>query len=149
MKIYIGADHNGFQYREKLLLYLQFKGYEVHDDGTKQFDPTDDFPVLAARVVNDVLGGHTKDARGILLCGSGQGMCMAANRFNGIRAVLGHDEESVRSARNDDDANVLCLPAHSLDEAAIKGLVDIFLETPFAGASRFARRIKELDELHG
>lgn len=149
MKIFVAADHNGFQYREKLLLYLQYAGYDVHDDGTKSLDPQDDFPLLAERVVTDMRTNDDPDTRGILLCGSGQGMCMAANRFNGIRAVLGYDVESVRSARHDDDANVLCMPAHALDEATMKQLVEIFLVTKFANAPRFVRRIRELDEFRG
>ena len=81
------------------------------------------------------------------MCGSGQGMCMAANRFRGIRACLGYDRESVRSARNDDDSNVLCLPANTLEKGELKVIVETWLNTPFANASRFKRRIKELDEL--
>jgi len=83
---------------------------------------------------------------GILLCGSGQGMVMAANRHKGIRAMLGYDEAGVKAARNDDDANILCMPAE-LETEKMTELSKLFIETPFAGAPRFIRRIKELDEL--
>lgn len=148
MKIYIGADHNGFHLRNTLIQYLQRAGYDVHDDGGDTLDPNDDFPVFAQRVVKDVLGSDDKDARGILICGSGQGMCMAANRFKGIRAVLGYDRESVRSARNDDDSNVLCLPATLFkDDKSLNVVVETWLNTPFAAAPRFVRRIQEMDNI--
>lgn len=149
MKIYIGADHNGFQLRASLVDYLKRAGYNVVDDGDQQLDPVDDYPVFAHKVVTDVLSSDDADARGILICGSGQGMCMAANRFKGIRALLGYDRESVRSARNDDDANVLCLPANLLQKDKANVLVETFLSTPFAAAPRFSRRIKEIDDLVG
>ena len=147
MKIFVGADHNGYDLRKQLVSYLTRAGYEVVDEGEAVLDPNDDFPVFAGRVVMDVLGSSDKDARGILICGSGQGMCMAANRFKGIRALLGYDRESVRSARNDDDANILCLPAHLLKQDEANVLVETFLITPFAAAPRFSRRIREMDEL--
>jgi ribose 5-phosphate isomerase B len=149
MKIFIGADHNGFRLRQSLIDYLKRAGYDVLDEGDSQLDPADDFPVFAGKVVKDVLGSKDQDPRGILICGSGQGMCMAANRFKGIRALLGYDRESVRSARNDDNANILCLPANILEKDTAYVLVETFLSTPFAGAPRFARRIKEIDDLVG
>ena len=145
MKVYIGADHNGFHMKGELLKHLQSSGHEVVDEGDRQPDANDDFPIYAQKVVNGILASDDKDARGILLCGSGQGMCMSANRYKGIRALLGYDNESVRSARNDDDANVLCLPANRLDSHSVKQLADSFLGTDFAAAPRFVRRIKEMD----
>jgi len=147
MKIYVGADHNGFHDKAALVDHLKRLGYDVADDGDAQMDPEDDYPIFAEKVAKDVLGSGDADARGILLCGSGQGVCMAANRFKGIRAALGYDVESVRSSRNDDDANVLCLPARTLDADGVNQLAEIFLKTPFAAAERFVRRIHELDGL--
>lgn len=149
MKIYLGADHNGFDYKAKLAEYLQRSGYEVVDEGDTTRQPEDDFPQFASRVVQAMRADSDSDARGILICGSGQGMCMAANRFRGIRACLAFDQEEARSARNDDDANVLCLSARTLDFDTSVGIVHTFLMTPFAGASRFKRRVQELDELGG
>lgn len=148
MKVYIGADHNGFHLRNALIEYLKRAGYDVVDEGDTKLEPEDDFPVFAQRVVKDVLGSDDSDARGILLCGSGQGMCMAANRFKGIRAALGYDRESIRAARNDDDANVLCLPANTIDKSQLNILTEMFLNTAFAAAPRFKRRLAQLDEMN-
>lgn len=147
MKVFIGADHNGFRLRNELLDYLKRAGYDVVDDGDAKLNPDDDFPIFAAKVVTDMLSSNDADPRGILICGSGQGMCMAANRFRGIRALLAYDRESVRSARNDDDANVLCLPASIFQNDSANVLVETFLNTSFAAAPRYTRRISELDEL--
>ena len=87
MKIYIGADHNGFEFKAKLSDYLKRSGYEVVDEGG-QHNPDDDFPQFAGRVVHAMQQDDGLDVRGILICGSGQGMAMAANRFKGIRAAL-------------------------------------------------------------
>jgi ribose 5-phosphate isomerase B len=148
VKIYIGADHNGYRLKEVLEAHLRKLGYEVVDNGNQQPDPNDDFPVFAQKVVKDVLSSDAKDPRGILLCGSGQGMCMAANRFKGIRAALLYDHESARSSRNDDDSNVACLPALSLSQSDAFAYVETWLNTPFAKAHRFVRRIQEMDEMN-
>jgi ribose 5-phosphate isomerase B len=147
MKIFIGADHNGFEYKQQLSEALKQAGHEVIDDGDLTINPDDDFPQFASKVVNELLASNDPEAKGILVCGSGQGMCMAANRFKGIRASLCWNPNEARSARNDDDSNILCLSSKytSLDEAGT--IMATFLSTPFAGAPRFIRRIKELDEL--
>lgn len=147
MKIYLGADHNGYEYKEELERYLKKRGHEVVDVGNQQYEATDDFPQFGAMVATNVLADE--DSVGILLCGSGQGVCMAANRFNGIRASLVWNESEARASRHDDDANVLCLPAKEIPNfTAIQNLVDTWLATSFTGAARFRRRIKQLDELH-
>ena len=147
MKIYIGTDHNGFALKTSLVSYLQRAGYDVVDDSGATLNPEDDFPVFAQKVVKDILTSDDPEPRGILLCGSGQGMCMAANRFKGIRAALGYDRESIRLARNDDDANILCLPAKFLEKDTTNMLVETFLNTPFANAPRYVRRIQEMDNI--
>jgi ribose 5-phosphate isomerase B len=146
MKIFIGADHNGYELKEKLEEYLKSQGYEVIDKGDTSLRPDDDFPIYAAKVASEVLANS--GSRGILLCGSGQGICMAANRYKGIRASLVWDQDEAYSSRNDDDANILCLPARKLSFEQSKSLVETWLETPFAGAARFVRRIKQMDELN-
>jgi ribose 5-phosphate isomerase B len=148
MKIYIGADHNGYELKEALKRHLTDDGFEVIDQGDKQLEASDDFPLFAARVATAVLGSDDKDARGILICGSGQGMIMAANRYKGIRASLVWNMSEARSSRNDDDSNVLCLPAHEIDERTARGITTTWLKTPFAAAARFQRRINQLDELN-
>ena len=147
MKIYIGADHNGFALKNSLLSYLRANGYDVKDEGDSSLDPQDDYPEFAARVVTAMRASDDKHPRGILLCGSGQGICIAANRFKGIRASVCNDAEEVVAGRNDDDTNVLCLPARLLRTGEAERLVELWLHTPFAGAARFKRRIKALDEL--
>jgi len=147
MKIFLGADHNGWKIKEGLEAYLLHEGFEVEDLGDKGLDPNDDFPKYSAKVATAVLAN--KDSKGILLCGSGQGVCMVANRFNGIRASLIWNEYEARSSRNDDDANIMCLPAHELDLKKAQKLVDIWLKSQFEGAARFNRRIKQMDELIG
>ena len=147
MKIYIGADHNGFGLKHKLIDYLERAKYPVEDMGDDHLDPDDDFPVFAGKVCAAVLGSDDPDARGILICGSGQGMCMAANRFKGIRASLCWDRQSAHEVRNDDNANVLCLPAKLLEGPEANVIVETWLNTPFAGAPRFIRRLEELDRL--
>lgn len=148
MKVFVGADHNGFFLKQKLVDYLKKAGHDVVDDGNEKLDPADDFPVFAEKAVKDVLGSDDPDSRAILICGSGQGMCMAANRFKGIRAAVGYDHESVHASRNDDNANILCLPARTLAQDAAYDMVDTFLRTPFAAAERFNRRLREIDKLH-
>jgi ribose 5-phosphate isomerase B len=147
MKLYVGADHNGYYLRNSLIRYLRGAGYEVHDDGDKKLNPDDDYPVFAGRVVAAILGSDDPDPRGILICGSGQGMCIAANRFAGIRACLCYDRQSARVSRNDDNCNVLCLPADILAADKANIIVESWLNTAFAGAPRFIRRNHELDEL--
>lgn len=147
MKIYIDADHNGFELKHRLSDYLRHSGYEVFDVGTVVRDPNDDYPVVAARVVQGVFGSDHADSRGIIICGSGQGVCMAANRFKGIRASLAWDNQEAKLARNDDDSNVLCLPARMIDYDKARAITHTWLTTPFAGAPRYKRRINELDEL--
>ena len=147
MKIFLGADHNGFQYKQDLTAFLQAAGHEVIEEGNLMIDPNDDFPQFAGRTVNDLLASGDMEARGILLCGSGQGMCMAANRFKGIRASLCWNLETARASRNDDDSNVLCLAARYLSTEEAQSIITVFLNTPFAGAPRFVRRLNELDQL--
>lgn len=147
MKIYIGADHNGFELKAYLESFLKRSGHEIVDAGDVKRDPDDDFPQFAGRAVSMLLGDNDADARAILICGSGQGMCMAANRFKGIRASLCWNLTEARSSRNDDDSNVLCLSARSLSQDQAQAIVTTWLSTPFAGAPRYKRRIAQMDNL--
>lgn len=151
MKIYLGADHGGFYLKEKISAYLSKRNFDWEDVSGKELDPQDDFPQFAQIVATKVLGHDEKDdARGILICTGGQGMAMAANRFRGIRASVIWDKLEARETRNDNNSNVLCLPARILDAPGDdlelwKEVVDEWLTTPFAGASRYIRRNAELD----
>lgn len=139
----------GFNLKEKVFAYLVKHGYEVEDVGDKVLDPADDFPEFAQAAVLKVLGSDDKDPRAILLCGGGQGMAMAANRFRGIRASVIWDAFEAKMTRNDNESNVLCLPARILDDnnSCWEGIIETWLNTPFAGAVRFKRRNAQLDEL--
>lgn len=148
MKIFLGADHQGFHLKEKIEVYLAKRGFEVFDIGSEQLDPADDFPQFAQLAAMRVLGDDdVNQPRAILVCGGGQGMAMAANRFSGIRASVIWDSQEARMTRNDNDSNVLCLPSRVLDDDAElwKDIVDTWLTTPFAAAPRFKRRNAELD----
>lgn len=149
MRIYLGSDHQGFHFKEELFAYLSKHNYDVEDVGDKVLDPEDDFPHFAYMTVTKVLGSDDADPRGILLCGGGQGMAMAANRINGIRAAVIWDAYEAKMTRNDNDSNILCLPSRILEnnEDAWQGIVETWLNTPFAGAARFVRRNKQLDQL--
>lgn len=149
MKIYLGADHQGFAMKQDVFAYLTKRGYEVEDIGDKELDPNDDFPEFAQMAAIKVIGDEDPDPRAILLCGGGQGMCMAANRFRGIRASVIWDEYEAKMTRNDNDSNVLCLPSRVLedDDKAWQNIIDTWLITPFAAAARYKRRNAQIDEI--
>ncbi|OYX54049.1 RpiB/LacA/LacB family sugar-phosphate isomerase [Candidatus Saccharibacteria bacterium 32-50-13] len=149
MKIYLGADHNGHHLKEKIFAYLIKRKHEVEDVSEGELDPNDDFPEFAQMAALKVIGDEDKDPRAILICGGGQGMCMAANRFRGIRASVIWDAFEAKMTRNDNDSNVLCLPARVLDgdEKEWKDIIDTWLKTPFADAPRFRRRNAQIDEV--
>lgn len=149
MKIYLGSDHQGFHLKQKMFAYLVKNGYAVEDVGDTELDPADDFPEFANLAAIKIIGDDDPDARAILLCGGGQGMAMAANRFKGIRAAVIWDAYEAKMTRNDNDSNVLCLPARLLDDNEDKWqhIVDTWLTTPFAAAQRYVRRNRQLDEL--
>lgn len=151
MKIFLGADHRGFYLKDKVKDYLTLRGFDVEDIGGFEYDPNDDFPEFAHRAVAKIQSSSDSDPRAILLCGGAQGMGMAANRFKGIRASVVWDEEEAKWTRNDNDSNVLCLPARIFDkpenEFELKRVLDTWIETPFAKASRFIRRNRQIDEV--
>ena len=149
MKIYLGADHQGFHLKETMFAYLAKHGYDVEDIGGTELDPNDDFPVFAQAAALKVLGSVEDDPRGILICGGGQGMAIAANRFRGIRASVIWDAFEAKMTRFDNDSNVLCLPARILDTAdgaGWQGILETWLNTDHANAPRFKRRNAEIDE---
>ena len=149
MIIYVGADHRGYGLKGDVITYLKKAGYSVEDVGDKSYNPDDDFPVFAQRAANKVLTSTDIDPRAILVCGSGQGMLMAANRIKGIRAGLGWSIDAAKGIRNDEDSNVLAIPADLFTNGHQKALVIIeaWLNTPFANAARYRRRLKELDAI--
>ena len=149
MKIYLGADHQGFAMKERVFAYLVKRGYDVEDIGDKTLDPDDDFPQFAQLAALKVIGDTDADPRAILLCGGGQGMCMAANRFSGIRASVIWDAYEAKMTRNDNDSNILCLPSRVLqdNDSVWQDIIDTWLTKPFANAPRFRRRNAQIDEI--
>ena len=150
MKIYLGSDHAGFHLKEKVFAYLVKAGYEVEEVDRHGLEPNDDFPEFAQKAALKIIGETDKDPRAILLCGGGQGMAIAANRFRGIRASVIWDAHEAKMTRNDDDSNVLCLPARVLqnsEDGVWQGILEAWLSTRFAGAARFKRRIAQIDEV--
>jgi ribose 5-phosphate isomerase B len=147
MKIFIGNDHNGYRYRQMIFDYLAKLGHEAVDMGDGSVDPDDDFPIFAAKVATAVTTDEDVGARGILVCGSGQGMLMAANRFKGARAGLGYSVEAAKGIRNDEDSNIISLPSIVLQSDEWRSILDAWLTTPFAASVRYVRRNKELDQL--
>lgn len=151
MIVYLGADHQGYYLKNKIYHYLSRKGYPVTDYSNKELKPDDDFPQFAKAAASKVVDEENDTDMAILICGGGQGMAMAANRIKGVRAIVATTTEDARYGRNDNDANVLCLPSRVLDneynEALWKDIVDTFLKTTFSGAERYKRRNHEIDEL--
>lgn len=143
--IYLGADHRGFELKERLKKRLVDDGYEVTDLGNDHLDPNDDYVVYAHKVADAV--ANNQENRGILLCGSGAGVDMVANKVEGIRSALVFDVHRAVQARQHEDANVISLPADTLDEEKTYGIVKAFLETEFSGEERHIRRLEEMKEV--
>lgn len=143
MRIAIAADHAGFTLKERLKRRLAERGHQVVDHGTTSEDSVD-YPDFAAAVSRDVAKG-TSD-RGLLMCGSGVGMTIAANKVLGIRAALATNPEEVRLSRAHNDANVLAVGARFCTEEEAQILVDVFLNTEFDGG-RHAQRVEKIRQL--
>lgn len=141
MKIIIGSDHGGFEYKEKLKEWLISKKYEISDVGANELNMDDDYPIFAKKLCKKVLNDNSK---GILLCGSGLGMCMAANKLKGIRAVTVYDKYTAKMSRRDNDANVICLRGREADFEKMKSLVELWLNSEFSGLDRYKKRNKML-----
>lgn len=151
MIVYLGSDHGGFYLKEKVEAHLVKAGITVEDVGNKELDPADDYPQFAFAAATKLLGSTDPDPRAILICKGGQGMAIAANRIRGVRAVVISDVEEARMSRNDNDANVLSLPARVLedDETLAFTIIGTWLKTPFSKAERHTRRLREIEEIYG
>lgn len=143
MRIALGADHAGFVLKEQLRRKLEAEGHQVIDEGTRSADSCD-YPDYARAVAQDVAEGRAE--RGLLVCSTGVGMSIAANKVAGIRAALGTSAEEVRLVRSHNDANVLTLGAKYLDPALAESLVEVFLSTGFDGG-RHSRRLEKIAAL--
>jgi ribose 5-phosphate isomerase B len=140
MKIAVGSDHRGFEVKRRIVTLLQQLGHEVVDVGPASKDSVD-YPDFAFQVATAVSEGRVD--RGILVCGSGIGMCIAANKVKGVRAAPCHDTITAEMSRRHNDANVLCLSADLLGEEIIERMLRIWLDTAFEGG-RHARRVEKI-----
>lgn len=144
MRIAVGADHAGFELKGPIIEQLKTAGHTPFDVGTHNDDPVD-YPDLAREVAEAIL--HGKADLGIMICGSGVGGAIAANKFPGIRAGLCHDTFSAHQGREDDDINVLCLGARVIGRALAQEIVKTFLGASFSGLPRHRRRLEKIAQI--
>lgn len=151
MKVIFGADHGGFELKEKLKPFLKNKGYEVEDEGPFEMDADDDYPdfgkKVAEKVGNEGAEIGQKNVMGILICRSAGGIIITANKFKGIRGVAVYDEIQSKHAREHNDANIIGLSGDWTDEEAAKKLVMTALETPYSNEERHTRRLRKIAEM--
>ncbi len=145
MKIALGADHAGYLLKDRIRQYVTERGYQVIDEGTNSSDSVD-YPDFALKVARDVADGRAE--RGILVCGSGIGMAITANKVPGIRAANIGSEYEAQMSREHNNLNVLALGARILDEADAKQIVQIWLDTPFSGG-RHSGRLEKIHDTEG
>lgn len=144
MIIALGSDHGGFRLKETIRQHLEEKGHTVKDFGTNSGEVSCDYPVVAQPAAEAVASGECD--RGILICGTGIGIGMAANKVPGIRAALCHDTFSARASRNHNNANILTMGQRVVGEGLALDIVDMWLESEFEGG-RHARRVEELEAI--
>lgn len=142
MTISFSCDHAGFEFKKSILEYLLEKWYDVLDLSPESIDPLDDFPDFATRVCDSII--DKKADRGILVCGTGIGMSIAANRHKNIRAVVGYSSEITKISRSHNDANVVCFWARTMNIEDVYRSLDIFLSEPFLG-DKYKRRNEKID----
>lgn len=145
MKIAIACDHGGFPLKDEIAELVRSLGHEVADLGAHQFDPHDDYPDFA-RYVGQAIQ-HRQAQRGILICGSGVGSCVAANKLKGVRAGLCHDTYSAAQCVEHDDVNVLCLGGRVVGAALARELVRAFVSAEFSAEERHARRLEKVQAI--
>ncbi|MCX7955808.1 MAG: RpiB/LacA/LacB family sugar-phosphate isomerase [Patescibacteria group bacterium] len=145
MTIFIGADHRGLELKNQIIEYLHEKDIRIEDLGAYEYNSEDDYPDFAKKVAQAVLQ-NPDNHLGIVICGSGVGVTICANRFKGIRCALGFDEKQIIHARENDHINVLALASDYTDFEKAKNLVDSFLNSYCKNEEKYLRRIKKLDE---
>jgi ribose 5-phosphate isomerase B len=145
MKVIIGSDHAGYALKERLKNYFDKVNIKYEDVGAFSKNDKDDYPVYAEMVSKKV--SKNKLLKGILICGSGTGMAIAANKFRGIRAVVCYDKYSAKMSRHDNDANVLCLRGRFFPHDKARDIVSVWLKSKFSGLARHKRRVSELKKL--
>jgi ribose 5-phosphate isomerase B len=144
MKVFIAADHAGYDKKNTLAVELE-KNYEIYDLGAYKLDPDDDYPMYAKKVALAVK--ENPDSMGLLICHSGEGMAIAANKVDGIRAVVVRDKPEAFETRQDNDSNILSLSAGELSNKEILEISRTWLDTPFSQLARHKRRIEEINQM--
>jgi ribose 5-phosphate isomerase B len=144
--LYLASDHGGLALKENVKKYLLAQSVSFVDMGPYKLDPADDYPDYAKRVAQKIAINPARDI-GLLLCRSGQGMCVAANKVKGVRAVSAWNEKLAFSTRNDDFANILCLAGDYLKPSQAKKILHKFITTPFSSAPRHKKRINKIKKL--
>lgn len=144
--LYLGADHRGFYYKEKIKEFLKKEGIPFRDLGNRVYDPEDDYPDFARKVAKKVAKDPERN-RGILLCSSGIGMAIMANRYRKVRAGTCISSWLAEHGRQNDDMNILVIAAEITDFQTVKNMIKKFLNTPFRNEEKYLRRIKKLDKL--
>lgn len=145
MKIYIGSDHRGYELKEKIAKWLFELNKEFLDLGAVTLDPSDDYTKYATEVAS--LVSKNEGSRGVLLCGSGVGVEVMANKFDGVRAAIGKSVNQIKAGRNDDDMNILVIASDFTTEKEAKAMLIAFLETKFSGKARYERRLDEITKI--
>ena len=147
--IYIGADHRGFELKEKIKSWLSDWGYEYEDRGALEYNKDDDYPDFAKEVAEAVTlrQAQGQDVKGILVCGSGIGVAIAANKIKNARAGTAMKPEQVKASVNDEDLNMVALPADYLNDDEAEKIIKVFLETKFSNAERHVRRVDKIKKL--
>jgi ribose 5-phosphate isomerase B len=145
MRLGLAADHGGFELKEQLKEELKTLGHEVMDFGAHEYDPQDDYPDLVTPLARAVAQGEVE--RGVAICGSGVGACVAANKVPGVRGALITDPYSARQGVEDDAMNIMCLGGRVTCYALAWELVQAFLKASFKGTERFQRRLEKVKEL--
>ncbi len=146
MVIYLAADHKGFQLKEYIRKLVSSMGYQVVDLGSQSYQEGDDYPDYAKKVAEKVSLGY-ENSRGILICGSGVGMDVVANKYKNVRSGLIATSDQAYDARNDDDINVLSLAADYLSKDEAKKIVVTWLETPFSEEEKYRRRLNKIYQI--
>ncbi len=142
--IYLGADHRGYNLKENIKKFLTESGQGFEDMGNTKLDPNDDYTDFA-KLVAEKVSKKSESDKGILICGSGVGVDITANKFHNVRSALADDVATAKQSREHDNTNVLSLPSDEVDSALAQKIVSAWLSTPFSGGEKHKRRIDKME----
>lgn len=142
--IYLATDHRGFELKEKIKQWLSEWGYQYEDMGASEYNPDDDYTVYTKLVAEKI---SNSENRGIIVCGSGVGADIVANKFDGVRSGLALDTDQIKLAREHDNINVLALASEHISDEDAKRIVNVFLKTPFSDKDRYKRRLNQIKDI--